>query len=62
MMGDAVNVASRMESQGLADRIQVSLNTFELLQDRYRFRFRGTIDVKGRGEMAAYLLLSRRGS
>jgi guanylate cyclase len=60
LWGDAVNVASRMESQGLADRIQVSLSTFELLQDRYRFRSRGTIDVKGRGEMAAYLLLGRR--
>jgi guanylate cyclase len=60
LWGDAVNVASRMESQGLADRIQVSLSTYELLQRRYRFRFRGTIDVKGRGEMAAYLLLGRR--
>ena len=60
MWGDAVNVASRMESQGVADRIQVSLDTHALLQGRYRFRFRGTIDVKGRGEMAAYFLLGRR--
>ena len=60
LWGDAVNVASRMESQGLADHIQVSLSTFELLQERYRLRSRGTIEVKGRGEMAAYLLLGRR--
>jgi adenylate cyclase len=60
MWGDAVNVASRMESQGVADRIQVSLDTYDLLQGRYRFRFRGTIEVKGRGEMAAYFLLGRR--
>ena len=59
-VGDAVNVASRMESQGVADRIQVSLDTYDLLQGRYRFRFRGTIEVKGRGEMAAYFLLGRR--
>jgi guanylate cyclase len=60
LWGDAVNVASRMESQGLADRIQVSLSTYELLQHRYRFRFRGTIDIKGHGEMAAYFLLGPR--
>jgi guanylate cyclase len=58
--GDAVNVASRMESQGVADRIQVSLTTYELLQTRFRFRFRGTIDVKGLGEMAAYFLVGRK--
>jgi guanylate cyclase len=60
LWGDAVNVASRMESHGLPDRIQVSLATFELLQQDYRFRFRGTLEVKGRGEMATYLLLGRR--
>jgi class 3 adenylate cyclase len=60
LWGDAVNVASRMESHGLPGRIQVSLRTYELLQRRYRFRSRGTIDVKGVGEMAAYLLLGRR--
>jgi hypothetical protein len=48
-----------MESQGIADRIQVSLTTYELLRPRYRFRPRGTIEVKGRGEMAAYFLLGR---
>ncbi|CAN5838456.1 hypothetical protein BH23CHL8_BH23CHL8_15770 [soil metagenome] len=61
LWGDAVNVASRMESQGLPDHIQVSLDTWQLLQQHYRFRYRGTIDVRGRGEMATYLLLGRRG-
>ena len=42
MWGDIVNIASRMKLQGLADRIQVSLDTYDLLQGRYRFRFRGT--------------------
>jgi adenylate cyclase len=60
LWGDAVNVASRMESHGLPGRIQASLATFELLQQEYEFRFRGTLDVKGRGEMATYLLLGRR--
>jgi adenylate cyclase len=61
LWGDAVNVASRMESQGLPDRIQVSLDTWQLLQRHYRFRYRGTLEVRGRGEMAAYLLLGPRG-
>ena len=60
LWGDAVNVASRMESQGLPDRIQVSLDTWQLLQRHYRFRYRGTLEVRGRGEMATYLLLGRR--
>jgi guanylate cyclase len=60
LWGDAVNVASRMESQGLAGRIQVSLATWELLQRHYRARYRGSIEVKGHGEMGAYLLLGPR--
>jgi adenylate cyclase len=60
LWGDAVNVASRMESQGLAGHIQVSLATWELLQRHYRARYRGSIEVKGHGEMGAYLLLGPR--
>ncbi len=60
LWGDAVNVASRMESHGLPGRIQTSPATYELLRRRYRFRYRGAIEVKGRGEMGVYLLLGRR--
>jgi adenylate cyclase len=51
-----------MESQGLPGRIQVSLATWELVQRHYRARYRGSIEVKGHGEMGAYLLLGPRSS
>jgi len=55
--GDTVNLASRMESQGLPGEIQVSPAVYERLQDRYAFRERGKIEVKGRGEMTTYFLV-----
>ncbi len=60
LWGDAVNTASRMESHGMANCIQVSQTTYELLRDKYRFEERGVIDVKGKGEMLTYLLISRK--
>lgn len=56
LWGDAVNVASRMESHGVIDRIQVSETTYELLRHKYVFESRGQIDIKGRGAMKTYLL------
>jgi class 3 adenylate cyclase len=57
LWGDAVNTASRMESHGLVDRIQVSESTYELLKQDYDFEPRGPIPIKGKGEMLAYLLI-----
>ena len=59
LFGDAVNTASRMESHGAADRIQVTAVTREALGDSYRFEHRGTIEVKGKGEMETFFLLGR---
>jgi class 3 adenylate cyclase len=60
LWGDTVNTASRMESSGLPGRIQVTAATYERLRTRYRFEERGEIDIKGKGRMAAYLLVGRR--
>ncbi len=60
LWGDTVNIASRMESQGLPGFIQVSSTTYELLRDRYVFEERSPIQVKGKGEMVTYLLTSRK--
>jgi adenylate cyclase len=60
LWGDAVNTASRMESQGIPGKIQVSAATYHLLQDRYLFEERGIIQVKGKGEMTTYLLMGRK--
>ena len=51
MWGDTVNVASRMESLGESGKIQVSAETRELLQENFVLEPRGTVSVKGRGDM-----------
>lgn len=60
LWGDSVNTASRMESEGLAGAIQVSASTYELIRDTFVCEPRGVISVKGKGEMATYLLVGRR--
>ena len=55
-----VNTASRMESHGLAGKIQVSETTYELLKHEYLFEERGQIEVKGKGSMKTYWLLDKR--
>jgi class 3 adenylate cyclase len=57
--GDTVNTASRMESDGVAGCIQVTDRTYRRLRAGYRFERRGTIRVKGKGEMVTYFLLAR---
>lgn len=57
--GDAVNVASRMESQGVPGRIQVSDVFRELTKSAFRFEERGTADFKGVGKMHTYFLLEQ---
>jgi class 3 adenylate cyclase len=58
--GDAVNVASRMESQGVPGRIQVSAQTYERLADDFEFEPRGMLDIKGKGALETYFLTGRR--
>ena len=57
--GDTVNVASRMESHGLPDRIQVTEAVYERLKTQFEFQRRGVIDVKGKGSTLTYLLVRR---
>jgi adenylate cyclase len=60
LWGDTVNTASRMESQGASGGIQVTDVTYERLRNHYVFERRGTVLVKGKGEMVTYLLVGRR--
>ena len=55
--GDAVNVASRMETTGLPGMIQVSDDIYRRLKDAFEFEERGARDVKGKGVMQTWLLL-----
>ncbi|HEY0477007.1 MAG TPA: adenylate/guanylate cyclase domain-containing protein [Kofleriaceae bacterium] len=61
LWGDTVNVASRMESHGVPGAIQLSDTYRRLLGAKYRVRPRGTIEVKGKGEMETWLLEGRAG-
>ncbi|NET59140.1 MAG: PAS domain S-box protein [Symploca sp. SIO2E6] len=56
LWGDTVNVASRMESQGLPGGIQVSAITYKRLKHQFVFEERGQIEVKGKGKMTTYWL------
>jgi len=58
LWGDTVNIASRMEQQGMPGTIQVTQTTYDLLSDEFSFEERGAIEVKGMGEMNTYFLLS----
>ena len=60
LWGDAVNTASRMESQGLPGKIQVSDSTYQLLCDKYVLDGRRTIEIKGKGEMTTYFLTGKK--
>ena len=57
--GDAVNVASRMESHGVAGRVQVSESTRELLGDPFLLEERGALEVEGKGEMKTWFVGGR---
>jgi len=59
LWGDTVNTASRMESHGVPDCIQVTARTHQRLEDGYRFERRGPIQVKGKGELVTWFLLGR---
>ena len=58
--GDAVNTASRMESQGLKGGIQVTEATYKHLKDHYEFTDRGMVVIKGKGRMHTYILKGRK--
>jgi guanylate cyclase len=57
LWGDTVNLASRMESQGVPGAVQVGPRAHRLLRERWRFERRGPVDVKGKGPIVTHLLL-----
>jgi guanylate cyclase len=58
--GDAVNVASRMESHGLGEAVQITQTTYELIKNDFVCEPRGTVNVKGKGEMEVWLVMSSK--
>lgn len=59
--GDAVNVAARMESQGVPGKIQVGPGAYELLKDDYACPLRGEVEIKGKGLMQTWWLEAEGG-
>jgi adenylate cyclase len=59
LWGDVVNTASRMQSHGVAGRIQITDAAKERLSDTFLLEKRGAIDVKGKGEMHTWFLNRR---
>jgi class 3 adenylate cyclase len=62
LWGDTVNTASRMESHGLPGQIHLTEATYQLLVNKFVFKERGTIDIKGKGLMRTYFLTGRKSS
>jgi len=58
--GDAVNVASRMESKSESGKINISESTYELIKDQYDCEFRGEIDVKNKGMMKMFFVNAKK--
>ena len=56
LWGDAVNIASRMESQGVAGRVQVTEATRKKLSEPFLLEERGVVEIKGKGEMQTWFL------
>ena len=59
LWGDTVNVASRLESNGVPGRAQVSEDFFVRAKTHFLFEKRGSVKLKGRGDMDAYFLLGQ---
>jgi adenylate cyclase len=61
LWGDTVNMASRMESHGTPDEIQITRSTWQLLDDHFVTEPIGLVDVKGKGEVETWRLVGPRG-
>ena len=59
LWGNTVNVASRMESEGIPDQIQISAETWAMLADRFETSPRGEIQIKGHRPRPTYVLEGR---
>jgi adenylate cyclase len=60
LWGDTVNMASRMESHGTPDEIQITRSTWQLLGDHFVTEPIGRVEVKGKGEIETWRLVASR--
>jgi adenylate cyclase len=60
LWGDTVNTASRMESNGTPDEIQVTERFKQTLENEFQFEGRGEMEIKGKGIMKTYYLKGKK--
>jgi len=60
--GDAVNTASRMESHGVAGRVQMADSTRRRLGESFLFEERGALEVEGQGDVTTWFVGGRKGA
>ena len=60
LWGDAVNIASRMESQGQSGVVQITRATYELVEADFECEPKGRAVIKGSGELAVWHVLGRK--
>ena len=60
LWGDAVNTASRMESNGAGGLVQITQDTYELIKNDFNCESRGTINVKGKGDLAVWFVHGKK--
>ena len=58
--GDAVNVASRMESASENNKINISVQTYEAIKNIFLCEYRGKIYAKNKGDIDMYFLLGKK--
>lgn len=57
LWGDTVNIAAHLERNSLANKINISAHTYDLLKDKFDCEYRGKIEVKGKGSLDMYFVL-----
>jgi len=57
VFGDTINTTSRMESNSKPMEINVSETTYHLVKDKFLFKTRKPMDIKGKGVMKMYFLV-----
>jgi len=57
--GDTVNIASRMESNGEAGKVNISDSTYQRIKEHYQCLYRGKISAKNIGEVDMYFVESK---
>lgn len=58
--GDTVNIASRMENNSMAEELNISGTTYDLVKDQFEIEFRGILPVKGKKDMRMYFVRSNK--